>query len=382
MKKHLFKTVFVIVVVFAIIASALFVSKASNEPSIVLSSVQGEEGEEVEVALSLNNNPGITALSVNIAYPSEGYELISIENAGLFESSISTSQLSRNPVTLSWFAADSGNKNDSGDLAILKFKIKDGAKSGDITLSYDEDNIFNNSMENVSFQTVNGKITVDKPQQTNAPETEFTIPSDVPAFCLSTVTGVRDEEAQVSLSLINNPGITALSIDISYPSDDFELLSIEDAGLFANPVSTSQLSKNPITISWFAADSGNKTNSGELAVLKFKVKSKAKSGKISLTYDEDNVFNNSFENISFYTVDGEILIDQHSDPVIGDTDGDGEVNSIDVTNIQRYCASMHLTIPESTLMMGDVDKNGILDIIDATYIQRWLAHIQIPYAIG
>lgn len=68
---------------------------------------------------------------------------------------------------------------------------------------------------------------------------------------------------------------------------------------------------------------------------------------------------------------------------IGDCNGDGEINIIDVYYIQRYIAVLPLDVDDKTLMGGDVDRDGILSIIDASYIQRGLANLNIsPYAIG
>ena len=67
---------------------------------------------------------------------------------------------------------------------------------------------------------------------------------------------------------------------------------------------------------------------------------------------------------------------------LGDADGDGEVTSIDVTQIQRADALFDTGIDEDTLMNGDVDGNGFLDIVDATWIQRWLALMDVPFEIG
>lgn len=67
--------------------------------------------------------------------------------------------------------------------------------------------------------------------------------------------------------------------------------------------------------------------------------------------------------------------------LLGDVDGDGEVNPLDVTLIQRHNASM-ADIDEAAFMRADVDGNGTLDILDATWIQRHLAHIDTSFAIG
>lgn len=68
--------------------------------------------------------------------------------------------------------------------------------------------------------------------------------------------------------------------------------------------------------------------------------------------------------------------------ILGDTDGDGDVSSIDATYILRYTALIDVQIDEDVLMHGDVDGNEELEVVDATYIQRYLAEFPIPYSIG
>ena len=91
-----------------------------------------------------------------------------------------------------------------------------------------------------------------------------------------------------------------------------------------------------------------------------------------------------------FEADGEteakrVVIKSETAPVtyiLGDSDGDEDVSSVDVTLIQRYCADFNINIPEETLMHGDVDGSGDLDILDATLIQRFLADFNVQYPIG
>ena len=80
---------------------------------------------------------------------------------------------------------------------------------------------------------------------------------------------------------------------------------------------------------------------------------------------------------------GEALASLYELSVIGDCNGDGEINVIDVYYIQRYEAALSVDVDDTTLMNGDVDRNGVLNIIDASYLQRGLADLDIkPYFIG
>ena len=68
---------------------------------------------------------------------------------------------------------------------------------------------------------------------------------------------------------------------------------------------------------------------------------------------------------------------------LGDADRNGIVDPTDATWIQRYNASMRISLDEDTLIrLGDVDCNGELELIDATLIQRYSADMHTPYKIG
>lgn len=68
--------------------------------------------------------------------------------------------------------------------------------------------------------------------------------------------------------------------------------------------------------------------------------------------------------------------------VLGDADGNGEVEITDATVIQRYLSDIDVPYPVEILMNADVDNSGDLSIVDATYIQRYCAYIATPYIIG
>ena len=67
--------------------------------------------------------------------------------------------------------------------------------------------------------------------------------------------------------------------------------------------------------------------------------------------------------------------------ILGDADGNGFVETTDVTFIQRHLAYIATPYSIYTLSHGDVDGNG-LDIYDATCIRRYLVDLSTPYKIG
>lgn len=67
--------------------------------------------------------------------------------------------------------------------------------------------------------------------------------------------------------------------------------------------------------------------------------------------------------------------------LLGDADGDGEVNIKDVTAIQQHLVDLRSFTPENRLS-SDVDNSGKVTIRDANYIQRWQLGVDVPYEIG
>lgn len=89
---------------------------------------------------------------------------------------------------------------------------------------------------------------------------------------------------------------------------------------------------------------------------------------------------NEIEPLGYYEVNFEVTPTEYR-YLIGDANGSGEVDIVDVTMLQRYMAGMETGIDEETLMHGDVDSNGEIESVDVTFIQRKLAFMRVPYPV-
>ena len=67
--------------------------------------------------------------------------------------------------------------------------------------------------------------------------------------------------------------------------------------------------------------------------------------------------------------------------ILGDVDGDGEVDAVDATLILRYSIDL-ITLTDKQLRAADVDGDGMVTPIDATFIQRYGAQMTVKYPIG
>ena len=68
--------------------------------------------------------------------------------------------------------------------------------------------------------------------------------------------------------------------------------------------------------------------------------------------------------------------------ILGDTDGNGEIEIVDATFIQRELVQIETPYTKAELMRGDVDGSGDLEIIDVTALQYYLANMKTPFIIG
>ena len=66
---------------------------------------------------------------------------------------------------------------------------------------------------------------------------------------------------------------------------------------------------------------------------------------------------------------------------LGDVNGDGTVDTIDTTLLQRHLASISI-LSEYNILHGDVDSDGITSIIDVTLIGRYEAKLDVKYPVG
>lgn len=76
------------------------------------------------------------------------------------------------------------------------------------------------------------------------------------------------------------------------------------------------------------------------------------------------------------------IVKSEAEVILGDADGNGDVDTADATIIQRAVTKIAVPYDEEQLMRGDVDGDENLTIVDATFIQRYSTKVNTPYPIG
>ena len=197
--------------------------------------------------------------------------------------------------------------------------------------------------------------------------------AEEPRFQTEIVRGNAGEIVDIKLNIQNNPGITALSMDVAYSSDDLELISVNNGALFQDAISTGNVSANPLRISWYATDSQNKYENGALAKLRFRIRENAICSRINISYNPENVFDNTLQNQPFEITNGWVLV---GDKNIGDANSDNHVSVRDVTSIQRQIVELE-DLSAEELVLADTNGDGEINIADATHLQMYLAEFDV-----
>ena len=421
--------------------------------------VVNAKSNEVEVPVSIQNNPGLICLAFEVVYDTKALELTSIEKTDWFQSAefFTGNNLKNVPVKVCWEDALAiSNYKADGIVCILHFRVKDSAISGEyeIQLFEDSESTFDIDFNIDTLNTVNGKIVVSIPETIATTTTSTTVPTTttstttlttttsttvpttttsttvpttttrtpVPTTTTSTtVTSTttsatvpmtttnttvattisnekdgyislgkaaaeRGAEIEVPLSIQNNPGLVALSLQINYDTEALELIGVADSALFqtADFVPGGDLKASPFKAAWFnGAVKKDYSNNGELGVLHFRVKNEAitKIYSIQLFVDSKNTFDINLNSKELKTVDGsiEVIKSNDSDYQLGDVNGDSDINAKDATMILIAAAKVGtggvtgLTVEQEKT--ADVNADGMINAKDANTILRYAATV-------
>ena len=167
MKKVISLILSVLLVISCTCSITLF-ANADESASFSIGNIESRAGSTVEIPIEINNNPGITSFRIVVEYDSVILKLTNISFKDASQGfNTGTSQIYDSPYSISGY--NSGiDINNNGQLAVLTFEINQYAEEGryDITLSYDEDDVFNMAGDNVIFALNDGFVEVTPCQHT------------------------------------------------------------------------------------------------------------------------------------------------------------------------------------------------------------------------
>ncbi len=136
------------------------VKPAIYNPSFVVETVNAKAGDrDVAVTVSLKNNPGIASVGMMVSYDS-ALTLKSIVYNDELGGQYMLPPAMNNPVKLIWVSL--AEVTEDCALATLYFDVSEDAAPGNYQIAavYDEDDVYDAEMNNVSFEVINGTIHV------------------------------------------------------------------------------------------------------------------------------------------------------------------------------------------------------------------------------
>lgn len=163
----------------------------------------------------------------------------------------------------------------------------------------------------------------------------------------------------VTISLANNPGIAALAFRVSYPKGAMALESAVAGGLFGSAT------LNTSTGMFLFDDAADVTENGTLLTLTFKVSDMAALGEYRISVEIISCNNAAEERVVICGGQANIEV---RDILPGDANGDGVVDTLDITRLRRYLAEESVDLSSGADMNGD----GVVDIEDLARLRRYL----------
>ena len=172
-------------------------------------------------------------------------------------------------------------------------------------------------------------------------------------------TAKAGDTVSVTISLANNPGIAALAFRVSYPKGAMTLESAVAGGLFGSAT------LNTSTGMFLFDDAADVTENGTLLTLTFKVSDMAALGEYRISVEIISCNNAAEERVVICGGQANIEV---RDILPGDANGDGVVDTLDITRLRRYLAEESVDLSSGADMNGD----GTVDIEDLARLRRYL----------
>ena len=147
-----------LIAIFFLTAMAL-----ADDPAFQVSMTEAAPGEEATLTVSTVNNPGIVSFELNIEYDEEVLDWVGVEQGtydGIWDLRTGESCL--------WFDAD--DHTDDAVILTLTFRVSDDSPVGfsEVTVSYEDEDVFNVNEEDISFAVIPGGIEVVEVSNSNA----------------------------------------------------------------------------------------------------------------------------------------------------------------------------------------------------------------------
>ena len=144
------------IVLFGAVGASAEGSGAS--PAIRVETVEAKVGDDIEVNVFIDNNPGIAGMQLNVFYDADVLTYKGVEYAEEWGGSGIPPQKASNPFILLWY--NFSDYSGSGVFATLSFSVADDSPNtvSEIKITYNAGDVSNQKFDDVDLAVVNGKV--------------------------------------------------------------------------------------------------------------------------------------------------------------------------------------------------------------------------------
>ncbi len=162
MKKRILSLLLVFIITCTCMPIHSFATTEVTNPSIVVEGDIAAIGATVDVKVLIKNNPGVAGAKLTVSY-NEKLELVSASSGEAFSNLYYTRpNFYTSPCNFNW-DSESGEVTEDGVVLNLKFIVLDDAEPDellDVNVSYRYGDIYDENLESLKFDMVNGYVTV------------------------------------------------------------------------------------------------------------------------------------------------------------------------------------------------------------------------------
>ena len=184
---------------------------------------------------------------------------------------------------------------------------------------------------------------------------------------ISSVSGLSGNSGQtvtVPIIIQDNPGLMGYKLSFGFDCDDVNPVSVTNdmlfpAGFFGDNIG---VKSDSFDVLWNGIDAYDEN--GQLFYITFRIATdEVKCTVVTVKYSPPDTYDGEYNDVFLRCSDIVISLNY------GDTDGNGVINTVDLTLIRQYLAD------SATVVSGgaDVDGNGMIDTRDLTIIRQYLA---------
>lgn len=176
------------------------------------------------------------------------------------------------------------------------------------------------------------------------------------------------ETVRIPVILEENPGVSVVSVKISYDANAMTLKQVQNGEVFAEgEMVEANTGANPTVVMFVCNAMEDNSQSGIIAYLEFQVSEKAAEGEHPVSIESVLLSNLAEERIECETRNGTLTVISY---VSGDMNEDGAVDGLDLIRLKKHLAGWEVEINEKA---ADMNGDGAVDGLDLIRLKKYLA---------